>query len=379
MIFRKLNLSSMYLINKEEKKLEKINNTTFKELGVSERYDLQEWIAKNPDVLGEELLIIQKEFDGFQDTNERLDLLAIDKQGNLVIIENKLDDSGRDVVWQSLKYSSYCASLNSQQIEDIFNEYLRKENKKENAGELLIDFFGKEDYEETMNIGNSQRIIMISGKFRKEVTSTAMWLLSYGLRLQCFKASIYEHNGDGILNFEQIIPMKDAEDYVIRMANKNLDEIGNKEELKNRHSKRLDFWGQFIVEMNKVSNLCANINPSKDNWISLALGMSGVNLNLVITQNHVRSEVYISTGEKKLNKNIFDYFYGLKEEIEKIFGDSFIWEKLEDKNASRIRYQLDNVNAFNKDDWGKINNFFTDVAVRMEKTFAPYIKEVRKR
>jgi len=145
----------MYLINKEEKKLEKINNTTFKELGVSERYDLQEWIAKNPDVLGEELLIIQKEFDGFQDTNERLDLLAIDKQGNLVIIENKLDDSGRDVVWQSLKYSSYCASLNSQQIEDIFNEYLRKENKKENAGELLIDFFGKEDYEETMNIGNS--------------------------------------------------------------------------------------------------------------------------------------------------------------------------------------------------------------------------------
>jgi len=47
--------------------------------------------------LGEELLIIQKEFSGFSDTNERLDLLTIDYKGNLVIIENKLDDSGKDV------------------------------------------------------------------------------------------------------------------------------------------------------------------------------------------------------------------------------------------------------------------------------------------
>lgn len=52
-------------------------------------------------VLGEELLIIQKEFAGFSDTHERLDLLALDKQGSLVIIENKLDDTGRHVTWQA--------------------------------------------------------------------------------------------------------------------------------------------------------------------------------------------------------------------------------------------------------------------------------------
>lgn len=48
---------------------------------------------------------VTKEFGGFEpirvalsEGRERLDLLAIDKDGNLVIIENKLDDSGRDVV-----------------------------------------------------------------------------------------------------------------------------------------------------------------------------------------------------------------------------------------------------------------------------------------
>ena len=35
---------------------------------------------------------------------ERLDLLALDKDGKLVIIENKLDDTGREVVfWQAIK------------------------------------------------------------------------------------------------------------------------------------------------------------------------------------------------------------------------------------------------------------------------------------
>ncbi|MEW8640165.1 MAG: hypothetical protein AB2544_19340 [Candidatus Thiodiazotropha endolucinida] len=99
----------MYRIEPEKNKITKLQQRTFSELGFKERENLQEWIAKEPNVLGEELLIIQKEFSGFSDTQERLDLLALDKQGSLVIIENKLDDSGRDVTWQSLKYASYCS------------------------------------------------------------------------------------------------------------------------------------------------------------------------------------------------------------------------------------------------------------------------------
>ena len=38
-----------------------------------------------PGALGEELLIVQKEFDCFADTRERLDLLALDKCGFLRI------------------------------------------------------------------------------------------------------------------------------------------------------------------------------------------------------------------------------------------------------------------------------------------------------
>jgi RecB family endonuclease NucS len=101
----------MYQIDKNKNRIKEISKKTFSELGFRERENLQEWIAYNPNIFGEELLIIQKEFANFDETNERLDLLAIDKNGNLVIIENKLDDSGKDVTWQSLKYTSYCSGL----------------------------------------------------------------------------------------------------------------------------------------------------------------------------------------------------------------------------------------------------------------------------
>ncbi len=123
----------MYLIDKTTNRISKLEAQSFTELGFSERNHLQEWLANNPEALGEELLIIQKEFNGFNNTNERLDLLGIDKEGNLVIIENKLDDSGRDVTWQALKYASYCSTLKKEQIRRIYQEFLDKQGNNEDA------------------------------------------------------------------------------------------------------------------------------------------------------------------------------------------------------------------------------------------------------
>lgn len=131
----------MYQIDKEKNRINRIGKKTFSELGFREREHLQEWIAYNPDVFGEDLLIIQKEFANFDGTNERLDLLALDKKGNLVIIENKLDDSGKDVTWQSLKYASYCSGLTKENILKIYQEYLDKYFNEENAQNNIIDFF----------------------------------------------------------------------------------------------------------------------------------------------------------------------------------------------------------------------------------------------
>lgn len=367
----------MYLINKAENSISKLEEKTFSELGFREREHLQEWLAGDPNALGEPLLIIQKEFNGFQDTNERLDLLAIDKQGNLVIIENKLDDSGRDVTWQVLKYASYCSSLSKEEIRQIYQDFLSKNNKKETAEERLTDFFDGKEYEEiTLNQGTTQRIMMVAGKFRKEVTSTVLWLMNFNIRIQCFKVTPFVFGEQLLLNIEQILPIKDTEDFSISMATKVQDEIATQESLKSRHLIRLDFWKKYIAESNKKNNLFSNISPSKDNWIGIGIGMSGVNINLVITKTHCRTEIYFNRGNQEENKNLFDFIEKMKTEIETAFGGELIWERMSDKVSCRIKAQLDNVNVFDKDDWDKMIEFLIDTSQRMTEAFKNPIKKL---
>ena len=363
----------MFIIDKEKNRISSLSKKTFTELGFKERENLQEWIANNPEALGEELLIIQKEFDGFNDTRERLDLLALDKQGNIVVIENKLDDSGRDVTWQVLKYASYASSLNKENILKIYQSYLGNTG---NAEDKLREFFNKEFGELNLNQGSKQRIIMVAGLFRKEVTSTVLWLMSYNVRIQCFKVTPYVLGDNLFLDLEQILPLKDADQYIISMAEKVRDDIASQESSNTSNNLRLEFWEQFINFNNSKNSFTKNLSPSRDSWIGISIGISGISINSVVSKNYARNEIYINRGDKQKNKEIFDFFEKHKSEIENEYGNHLEWERMDDRVTCRIKDQLNEVNVFNKEDWGKMNDFLQTTLVKMEKAFREPVKKL---
>src|SRR5690606_31822341 len=151
--------------------------------------------------------------------------------------------SGKDVTWQSIKYASYCSTLTKEQIRNIYQMYLDKNSEGENAIDNLSDFF-TQDYEDmNINQGLTQRIIIVAANFRKEVTLTVLWLINYKLRVQCLIVSnYYMIKEDIVLTLEQINTMKDSEEYIIDMAEKNQSDIRTQEEMKNRHHMRAMFW-----------------------------------------------------------------------------------------------------------------------------------------
>ncbi len=366
----------MFVIDKNNNSLIKIETKTFTELGFSERKHLQEWLEKNPEALGEELLIIQKEFDGFNDTRERLDLLAIDKQGNLVVIENKLDDTGRDVTWQALKYASYVSSLTKTQIKEIYQAYLKKNNVDENAEENISDFLESGDFAD-LQLNQIQRIIMVAGKYRREVTSTVLWLVSkYGLNIKCLKATPYQYNDMLFLKIDQIIPVKEIEDYTIKMAEKEKEEQSIKEGLKARQQIRFEFWNELLKVMNSRSKLFRNVSPNKETWLTAGAGISGVAFNFVISNNGERVELYISRGSQMENKYIFDQLYNKKEEIEHITGP-LIWQRLNDKKSSRIKKELNTGSIYdNKEQWDDIINKMVETMIAFEQAFKKPIQQI---
>ena len=66
----------IFQIDKNTAIVNPIKQTSFTKENIWERRDIQEWIIKNPDILGEELLIVSSEFDKFKNSDDRLDLLA---------------------------------------------------------------------------------------------------------------------------------------------------------------------------------------------------------------------------------------------------------------------------------------------------------------
>tara|TARA_Y100000589_G_C27056777_1_gene589678 strand:+ start:854 stop:1042 length:189 start_codon:yes stop_codon:yes gene_type:complete len=61
----------MFKIDRNTNAITPLEQKSFSSLGFREREHLQEWIAKHPSSLGEDFLIIQKEFSGFDKTQER--------------------------------------------------------------------------------------------------------------------------------------------------------------------------------------------------------------------------------------------------------------------------------------------------------------------
>jgi hypothetical protein len=370
----------MFIINRNENRISKIEERNFSRLGFKERDHVQEWIANNPTFFGEELLFIQKEFDGFNDTKERLDLLALDKFGDIVVIENKLDDSGRDATWQVLKYASYCASLTKHNICDIYQQYLTKCHILVNAEDRISEFYGGKDFDE-IELNRNQRIIMVSGNFRKEVTSTALWLLNnYKLKIQCFKITPYALGEQLFLNVEQIIPVKEIQEYMISLAEKKQHDAETQEELQSRFTIRLKFWGKLLEKINATnSNLFQNITPSKDSWIAAGAGVSGLGFNFAVTKSSARVELFMARPNSDENKLMFDELYKQKELIERNFGGQLIWERMDNIKGSKIKSEIENVSIYNHDDWDSIIDFLVDGMVRLENALSSPLQSVKRK
>jgi hypothetical protein len=84
--------------------------------------DLHEYLKRDPSLLGERLLVIGSEV--ITPYGPRLDLLAIDAEGNLNLLELKRDKTPREVVAQVLDYGSWVSTLSRDDIIDIATKHL---------------------------------------------------------------------------------------------------------------------------------------------------------------------------------------------------------------------------------------------------------------
>jgi len=144
----------------------------------------------------------------------------------------------------------------------------------------------------------------------------------------------------------------------------------------NRFNVRREYWKQ-LLPLIEDTELFSNVNPTKDHWLSSGAGISGLGYTFVITGKYVRIELSISSSSKEQNKKYFKKLLSQKDSIENDFGKPLEWEELAEHKMSRIKYELSNVNLFDKADWDKMSKFLIEYLPKFESALQPAIKKLK--
>jgi hypothetical protein len=200
----------------KNKQISIVSRTQFSMEGIQERTDLQSALRDNIHVISPDTLVISEEFAEWTEGARRIDLLAIDKQANLVVIELKRDEKGSHMELQALRYAAMVSTMTFKKAVEIYEQYLNKRNIQKDAEKEILTFLKWDDPLEEQ-FPTDIRIVLASGDFSKELTTTVMWLNNRDLDIRCVRLRPYKHEGEILLNIEQIIPLPEAAAYMVEV------------------------------------------------------------------------------------------------------------------------------------------------------------------
>ncbi len=306
----------------------KIEKIDIRKVWKNEETGFTVWLFDNIEVLGEELGIPINPIDREKSVGSfSADIVAEDASGNRILIENQLEKTDHDHLGKIL---TYIANLNAKIAIWISNEpRLEHETAIEwlNEANLDVDFYLVKI--EVYRIGESEpapKFTIVTGPSE---TSVAVGKV--------------------------------------------------KKELAERHKIRLNFWRSLLEKSKDKTNLFSNITPGKDNWISTGAGKTGLSYNYTINYKNAKVELYIDRGKDLIaeNKKIFDQLINNKDEIESSFGDSLLWRRLDEANASIIGKTYEFAGLKDADKWDMLQDTMIDGMIRFEKAIKKYIRELK--
>lgn len=237
-----------------------VKPTTFKDLGMNEHH-LESLLAANIDLIAsdESMLIIGQQVQNIK--NGRCDLVAINENGDLVLIEIKRDKKDVEArkeafEFQAIRYAATFAKIKDieELISKIYAPYLEK-NQKDTSGSLTVTEHAKRNLEKffTQNeisledFNERQQIILVASGFDEQTLSAVAWLNSNGVEISCIRLIPYKINDELYIDTEKVLPLANYEDFYVDLLEKGVKIKSKRKTTRTRRSlPRIDAmldWG----------------------------------------------------------------------------------------------------------------------------------------
>ena len=282
----------MELDSKNLGRLRRVANA--RDVWTSESGDFTPWLAQNIDVLADELGMALTVTGTEVLVGEcRLDIRAEDEEGRVVVIENQLDPTDHGHLGQCIVYASGLEASAvvwiSPRFRDDFRRALDWLNERTDLG---VNFFGVE-------VG----VVQIADE---------------GPRAPVF----------------EVVARPNDWQKTVKAAGTGSSGAGGT--VTPLNAQRQDFYAELLSEVIAQQPAIRMPARGRDNWLSFASGPFGYWAVSVASNGQLRLEAYLDTGDKDLTKQLFDEFASRAPEWEEVIGIGLIWERLDDKRASRI-------------------------------------------
>lgn len=221
----------MYLLNGMT--ASRMEEVTFSDLQMMED-QVEEILRKNIDMIcGDEesmLLVGQQAANRAQ---ARCDLIAVDQEGNLVLIELKRDrqDMRRrpePLEFQAIRYAASCAAIQTtdELIQNIFAPYIEKHQAEFDCGGLSSVEAARRRLESFLEANHAakfnehQRIVLVASDFDQQTLAAVAWLNSSQVDISCYKIVPYRMEGRIFLDPQKVLPLQEYEDFYISFKEK---------------------------------------------------------------------------------------------------------------------------------------------------------------
>jgi len=245
----------------------------YAEIGFQDEHQetiLETWLENNPDKIIEngDLSIIGRQVT--TNLGSVIDLLAIDRQGDSVVIELKRNHTPRETLAQALEYTSFIEKLGIEQLEDILRNYTSDEAA--NLAQYHREYF-KLATDEAVVFNNDQRIVIVGQKITPEIRQTSSFLRNKGIKVTCLEFTFFKAEG-GLRLLSTDIVVGNESNSIDRIISGSLPKISESKFLT-----ALDSNGKRMFER--------LLKSAKDNSFPIHWGSKGFSLNVNLQGTHV--------------------------------------------------------------------------------------------
>ena len=124
---------------------------------------------------------------------------------------------------QAIRYAAMVANMTFEQAVRAHRDYASKRGFDLNAEDTLLDFLGWDEANEE-EFGSEVRILLVSGDFSRELTTSVLWLNENGLDIRCIRLRPHKLEEDLVLQVDQVLPLPEAQDYMVGVREKQRSE-----------------------------------------------------------------------------------------------------------------------------------------------------------